>query len=114
MELNHSELSVLLTTDREIQKLNREYRKKDKPTDVLSFPTDDESQLIVGDVVISIPTLLRQAKEYDVTPREEFLRLLIHGTLHLLGHDHEGVSAAKAQRMRRAERKLFETLHPEL
>lgn len=98
------ELSILFTGDKEIRELNARYRKKDKATDVLSFPLDDETML--GDVVISVETAAKQAKSYRTTFRAEITRLLIHGVLHLLGHDHEGVSKAKAEKMRRLERSL--------
>ena len=91
-----SSLSISLVNDRKIQSLNREHRGKDKATDVLSFPlyeagerghTDGERML--GDVVISVDTARRQAAEYDAPLENEIHRLLIHGILHVLGHDHE-------------------------
>ncbi len=111
----NSELSIVLTDDREIQKLNADYRGKDKPTDVLSFPLlegagEKHTQGLLGDIVISIPTAKRQAKEFGVSEKEELLRLLIHGCLHLLGYDHEGVTPAEASRMRRKEKSLFRLL----
>lgn len=107
-----SELSLLVTGRKEIHKLNLEYRGKDKSTDVLSFPLREGSAgaysgTELGDVVISLDNCLEQAKDFGVKPREEFIRLLIHGTLHLLGYDHEGVSKKEAQRMRRKERSLL-------
>ena len=99
-------LSILLTTDSEIRKLNKRYRAKDKATDVLSFPVDAKSPLFhqsLGDLVISWETTKTQAKEYNTTIREEFLRLLVHGFLHLCGYDHENVSAKEAKRMQDRE-----------
>ena len=95
-----------------MQELNSSYRNKDKPTDVLSFALQDAkgprcSGSALGDLVISVDTMVRQAREYEVTPRAELLRLLIHGTLHLLGYDHEGVTKSEAAKMRRLEKKLF-------
>jgi len=82
-----TEVSVLLTNDREIHRLNREWRGKDKPTDVLSFALLDDPAAppapLLGDLVISIDMTRRQAKEYGVPVGEELLRLLIHGLLHL-------------------------------
>ena len=112
LESSDRELSLLITDDKEIHRLNAEWRGKDKPTDVLSFPSDNGE--ILGDVVISLPTLKRQAREYRVTPAAELLRLLIHGTLHLLGYDHEKVSKSEAERMRKKERELIEQLAPML
>lgn len=108
-----AELSVLLVSDREMRRLNRTWRGKDRPTDVLAF-----SQLegigrppagVLGDVVISVPTARRQAKERGDTLGRESERLLIHGVLHLLGYDHER-GAAEAQRMQRRERMLARLL----
>ena len=112
------ELNVLFTDDRRMRAINREFRQKDKPTDVLSFPQFEPYEIrgkrrprgvvgtYLGDLVISSETTLRQAKEFGVTPREELLRLIVHGILHLCGYDHEGVPAAAAQAMRRRERQV--------
>lgn len=98
------ELSVLLTDNEGIRALNRDFRHKDKPTDVLSFPLEDPYML--GDVVISIEKAREQAGEFDVTVDEEISRLLVHGILHLMGHDHvKGGSQAK--RMREKEQELL-------
>jgi probable rRNA maturation factor len=92
--------------DREIHVLNRQYRQKDKPTDVLSFPLADEVQpSLLGDVVISVETAARQARRRHHSLREEIQILLIHGILHLLGYDHE-VSRSEAIRMHRKEREI--------
>ena len=113
------ELSLTLTTDRAIRRLNRDFRGIDTATDVLSFsqieqagaaPLDPDSVtnspgLPVGDVVISIDTALRQARESRVSPAARLRRLLIHGFLHLLGYDHER-SASDARRMFARERTL--------
>lgn len=113
-----NEVSLHIVTDKEIAVLNAEHRGKPKPTDVLSFPTFepkevrgkkrviDTFQNSLGDVVISADTTLAQAVEFNVTPKEEFVRLVVHGLLHLCGYDHEGVPPSEAQRMRRKERKL--------
>jgi probable rRNA maturation factor len=111
LELSGRELSVLITDDKEIRALNRDYRNKDKATDVLSFPLEERGDSeVLGDLVISLPTAKRQAKEYSVTFKEEFRRLFIHGLLHLLGHDHENVSRQKAEKMRRMEKKLLKDM----
>ncbi|MBI5328095.1 MAG: rRNA maturation RNase YbeY [Deltaproteobacteria bacterium] len=109
-----AELSILLTDNNGIQGLNKIYLKKDKPTDVLSFPMWDfnseprtpNSELILGDVVISLETARTQSKENGVTMDEEIARVLIHGILHLLGFDHEKGSK-EARRMRREEKRLL-------
>ena len=116
MDCEHETLSLLFTDDREIHRLNLTYRKKDKPTDVLSFALHDEknrpgfTHAPLGDIVISVETALRQAKQHRSTPKRELLRLIIHGLLHLLGYDHERVSQREAQRMRRKERALLRAI----
>lgn len=101
-----AELSLALVTDHEIRSLNRQYRGKDKPTDVLSFPLADELHpFLLGDVVISVETAARQAQRRGHSLREELQILLIHGILHLLGYDHE-VSRSEAIRMHRKEREI--------
>lgn len=106
-----SALSITLVGDREIRTLNREHRGKDKPTDVLSFPlyeageaTPDRGERLLGDVVISVDTARRQAADYDAPLQNELYRLLIHGILHVLGHDHEKPAERKA--MEAEERRL--------
>lgn len=85
------EISVYITDDEEIRKLNKTYRGKDKATDVLSFPLDEnfEGYRLLGDIVISQDTAERQARELGHSLKEEVKRLLIHGLVHLLGYDHE-------------------------
>lgn len=91
--------------------MNQDYRAKDKPTDVLSFAQADGLAGVfsnsLGDLVISLDTAKRQAKRFRHSFARELQRLLVHGLLHLLGYDHEKVSKAKAQQMRRLERKLM-------
>ncbi len=81
------EVSLLLTNDETIRELNNQYRSKDKPTDVLSFPMEDK--LMLGDIVISIDTAKKQAEEREIALEREVAFLFIHGLLHLLGYDHE-------------------------
>jgi len=89
--LSKVELSIALVSDPQIKRLNKLYRNKDKPTDVLSFPIGEkvEDWLILGDIVISVDTAKRQAKELGHSLEEELKRLLVHGLVHLLGYDHE-------------------------
>lgn len=89
-------VSVLLTTDREIRRLNREFRGKDKATDVLSFPAlvvpahrTSKQNAFAGDLAISVETAARQAKQCGHPLLIEMKILLLHGLLHLAGHDHE-------------------------
>lgn len=97
-----SEISVLLTDDAAIRELNRTHRGKDKSTDVLSFPTEDDE--LLGDIAISVETARRQAAEYDAPLQNEVYRLLIHGLLHVLGHDHH--EPAERAAMEAEERRL--------
>ncbi len=83
-----AELSLVFCDDPFIHELNRDYRGKDKPTDVLSFPQELESGLL-GDLVISLPTCLRQAQERGHSLEVEVEWLFLHGALHLLGYDDE-------------------------
>jgi probable rRNA maturation factor len=100
------ELSVLVTDDSGIQKLNKEKRGKDSPTDVLSFPVIEkdipEGYKILGEVVISLDTMKKQSREIGHTDKDEFYRLLVHGVLHLLGYDHEK-SPYEEKRMQQKE-----------
>lgn len=97
-----TELSVLVTGNDEIRALNKQYRKIDKATDVLSFPMEDPEML--GDIVISYEKTVAQAREFRVTIDEELGRLLVHGLLHLLGYDHvTGGRQAKEMREKEGE-----------
>jgi probable rRNA maturation factor len=103
LQLKKSFLSIVLTDDESIRVLNRDYRRKDKPTDVLAFPMREGrfaglARELLGDVVISIPTAERQARERGAAPLAEVTMLLAHGLLHLLGWDHD--TAAKDRAMR--------------
>jgi probable rRNA maturation factor len=92
-------IGVVLAGDRLIRRLNREWRGLDRATDVLSFPLDDGPPLppearpsvpdLCGEVVISLPRCLAQARARGAPPGLELARLLVHGVLHCLGHDHE-------------------------
>jgi len=84
-------VNIILTTDAAIRKLNREFRKADRATDVLSFNIDSngEPDSVFGEVYISIASATRQAKSYDGTMSEELLRLACHGFLHLFSYDHQ-------------------------
>jgi probable rRNA maturation factor len=97
------EVTVLLTTDDGIRALNRRFRKKNKATDVLSFPVDDPSYGQAGDLAVSVETAARQAAEQGHKLSIELRVLMLHGLLHLSGHDHEadqGQMAALEQKLR--------------
>jgi probable rRNA maturation factor len=107
-----AELSVALIGNGEMRKLNTRYRKKDYPTDVLSFPAAQDMPdgvPLLGDVIISVDKATEQAKERGRSLDEEMTTLLIHGLLHLLGYDHER-SAKDARIMSRLEKKIYRAL----
>lgn len=95
--------AVRFTGDRGIRRYNREYRDKDRPTDVLSFPGETTAEgRHLGDVLVSVPTARRQAREAGCAAEEEIRRLILHGLLHCLGYDHEtddGTMNALEQRL---------------
>ncbi len=104
-----AEVNLTLTDNDAIQEINREYRQMDKPTDVLSFPmlnletagdfsnieddaednfNPDTGEALLGDIMISVPKVIEQAKAYCHTEKREFAFLIVHSVLHLLGYDH--------------------------
>lgn len=115
-----AEISLSFLNDRRIRSLNKIYRGKDQSTDVLAFPlalsksvrwkgaAHRPPPLLLGDVVISVPTARRQAREQRHSLGREMAWLMIHGILHLLGYDHE--RPEEARRMRRKERTLIRHL----
>lgn len=110
------EIGIACVDVDESHKLNLEYRQKDKPTNVLSFPSDlpDEMAQIldtfpIGDLVICIPVVLQEAIEQQKTPIEHFTHMLVHGTLHLMGYDHE-TSEADAEEMEALEIEILAKL----
>jgi len=110
----NAEVSVLLVGDKAMRSLNRQYRGKDRTTDVLSFPLREGrfSRIqphVLGDIVLSLPAAARQAKAAGEPYHVEIGRLLVHGYLHLLGYDHER-SRAEAGRMDGRERRLRKAL----
>lgn len=113
-----AELSVLFVGSAKMRQLNHGYRGIPKETDVLSFPMEDAGTFnpcpdlshpaprLLGDIVISVPKTVAQARAYNVTFYEELLRLLIHGLLHLVGYDHEKNRYQKAKMMNK-EREIL-------
>jgi probable rRNA maturation factor len=86
------EVHVLMTGDERIRELNREYLQHDRPTDVLSFPDGDvlpSGRRLLGQIVVSLDTARRQAKSEGHSVTRELQELVLHGTLHLLGYDHD-------------------------
>ena len=112
-----AELGIMFVGDQRMRGLNRRYRGKDRTTDVLAFAmreafTPHASRFtpdMLGDVVISVPTAWRQAKEAGRSLDEELAWLLVHGILHLCGYDHER-SEKEARRMHRRERMILRSI----
>jgi probable rRNA maturation factor len=93
------EIAVRMTSDDEVQTLNRQYRQQDKPTNVLSFPmvqpdlidslsNTDDGEILLGDIVLAYGVCAREAAEKHVSLEDHAAHLIVHGVLHLLGHDH--------------------------
>jgi probable rRNA maturation factor len=100
-EKRSGSVSLLFTNDEAIHTLNREFRQVDKPTDVLSFPSDEPGFL--GDIAISVPCAIRQAAEYGHSIEREIAFLTVHAMLHLLGYDHIEPIGEEAMRSRQRE-----------
>jgi probable rRNA maturation factor len=112
VDQDQAELCLVIVGNAEIRKLNAKFRKKDYPTDVLSFPAGDElpeGVQLLGDVVISVEKAKAQSKERRRTLNEEMVTLLIHGIVHLLGYDHER-SPKDARIMDRLEKRIHRAL----
>jgi probable rRNA maturation factor len=104
--------TVALSTDSEVQQLNKTWRNKDQPTNVLSFPsppsTRGETGLYIGDVILALETIQAEAHDLGIPQADHFKHLVIHGLLHLLGYDHETDTDAEA--MEQLEIKILATL----
>ncbi len=96
-----SEVCIALSDDASIRRLNATYRSKDAPTNVLSFPAGDEAQepeaarVFLGDVVLALETVLREAADADISPVHHLQHLAVHGVLHLNGYDHTNQTDAE-------------------
>ena len=109
-----AELSILIVDDQQIAQLNHQYLNREGPTNVIAFsmrqgPFSDIAPNLLGDVVISIDTAQREAQSAGISMQDRFDQLLIHGTLHLLGYDHEH-SAAEARKMEEKTKALLQLL----
>ena len=111
--LADSEVSVKLTSDAEVRELNRTWRGKDKPTNVLSFPMAQEHELadapMLGDIVLAHGACAAEAAEKGVAIDSHAAHLVVHGTLHLLGYDHE-TGDDDADEMEEAERRSLASI----
>lgn len=114
------EVSVKFTSDEEVHALNRDYRQKDRPTNVLSFPmvqedlldaidqNSDDGEVLLGDIVLAHGVCAREAEEKGVTVEAHATHLVVHGTYHLLGYDH--MTDQDAEEMESAEREALASL----
>ncbi len=114
------DLGIWITTNKTIREYNREYRHKDKPTDILSFPyhptleagkrikVSEEEDKNLGDLIISAEYVVEEAKKYNVTFEQRMRILLVHGVCHLLGYDH--IIDADYRRMRAKEAFILKKL----
>ena len=107
------ELSILLTDDTAIADLNRQWRGRSGPTNVLSFPAENDARpadapVLLGDVAIALQTLMAQAKDAGIAPADHLRHLVVHGVLHLCGYDHE--TDIDADRMEGLEIVILEAL----
>lgn len=113
------EIAVRLTSDDEVHTLNRQYRQQDKPTNVLSFPmvqpdlieglaNTDDGEVLLGDIVLAHGVCAREAAEKGVSLEDHAAHLIVHGVLHLLGHDH--MDDAEAEHMEAIERAAMSAL----
>jgi probable rRNA maturation factor len=104
LNLIQVELSVTLSNDKQIKELNRQYRKQNGPTDVLAFPMGEGSfkelnPFLLGDVIISLETAIKQAHTFHHSLQQELYQLLVHGILHLVGYDHGRTMRGKEQEL---------------
>ena len=102
---SHSSVTIAFVSDNKIRSLNQQFRGINKPTDVLSFPSDLETGEL-GDIAISVEAAARQAKENGLTLNEEIAQLILHGLLHLSGYDHETDNGEMNRLELRLRRKL--------
>ena len=109
-------ISIILTNEENIQKINKEYRNIDKATDVLSFPMFQPDEIdeaktreeVLGDIIVCMPIVKKQALEYEHSEEREFAYMLVHGFYHLMGYDH--IKEEDKAKMRAKEEVILEKL----
>ena len=112
MDCGNKEISITFVDDETIQGINQKYLSKDRPTNVVSFSLQEGefgniNPEILGDIVISVDTALRDTEKSNLSFDEELLFLIVHGLLHLVGYNHESTSKANTRRMQQKEKELF-------
>ena len=106
-DFSSTEVSVVLSNDEQVQILNKTFRHKDSPTNVLSFSSEMDGEL--GDIILAYETVMREATEEEISFVNHTLHLIIHGFLHLLGYDHEDES--DAYKMEQMEIQILKSLN---
>jgi len=106
-DFSHKEVSIVLSEDQHVQNLNKMFREKDVPTNVLSFNSEIEEE--VGDIILAYETVMKEAHESGISFLHHTLHLIIHGFLHLLGYDHE--DEKDANQMESMEIQILKTLN---
>ena len=111
------EVSILLASDEKVQELNKKYRGKDKPTNVLSFPgicnNEGSGSILLGDIILSYETILAESISGDKPHMDHITHLVVHGVLHLFGYDHEDeVSASEMENIEISILKEFGIKNP--
>ena len=107
---NDTEISITLVKDATIKKLNKKYRGKNYPTDVLSFSTAPDFPVVteyIGDIFIDVQIAKKNAELSGISFNEELMTLLVHGILHLSGYDHEEASREEAEKMMKKQQELL-------
>jgi probable rRNA maturation factor len=112
LDCTDKEISITFVDDVTIQRINKQYLDKDRPTNVISFSLQEGefgniNPEILGDIVISVDTAQREAEKGNLRLDEEILFLMIHGLLHLLGYNHENTSKENSRKMKQKEKELF-------
>jgi len=112
LECEYKEISLLFVDDVAMQKINNDFLGRDYPTNVISFSLTegafgDINPHVLGDIVISVETALRDAKENEIRLDDELDFLVIHGLLHLLDYNHENTTPEEAEKMKRKEQDIF-------
>ncbi|MGH7477100.1 MAG: rRNA maturation RNase YbeY [Longimicrobiales bacterium] len=108
---SEAELGLTLLDDDAMRALNRRWLQRDEPTDVIAFPLHQRGAAVLGDIYIGMATALRNASESGVVPAEELIRLAVHGTLHVLGHEHpEGPGRTRSAMWRLQERLVHQLM----
>ena len=108
--VSDGEISLALLDDQAIRELNRTYLGRDRPTDVIAFALHEEGESVLGDIYVGHEQAVRQAGDLAVPLIEELVRLAIHGTLHVLGHDHPETDARFDSDMFRLQERLVRDL----